>query len=129
MARIAEMASELAYDVVDLNYSNGPGPDLQLKNPKTNRLALVEVEVTFQQQVSHKKKYRKRIDAIAAAESQGTSTVLLVVGVKRRDLLALLKRAGVASADSTYGVTVFSAVSAWDQAEIRAVLLRSLGGA
>jgi hypothetical protein len=128
VAQIWELANELAYDV-QVNCPNAPGPDLRIVNPKTKRQALVEVEVTFQQQKSHQRKYKKRHDALNAETESGREAVLLVIGAKRRDLVALLKRAGVANAGSEYGTRIFNAVRSRDQGEIRAVLLRCLGGA
>lgn len=127
MAHIAQIADEMAYNVKDLNYSNAPGPDIRLVNPKNGREALVEIEVTFQQQVGHQRKYKSRYDEIVNRTKEGQDVVLLVIGAKRRDLISLLKRAGVSEAENEYGTRVFSAVSHDDQGEIRAILLRCLG--
>lgn len=127
MAHIAQIAEEMAYDVIDLNYSNAPGADIHLVNPKNGREALVEIEVTFQQQLGHQKKYRARYEEITARIEKGEDVVLLVIGAKRRDLVSLLKRAGVTDAEVEYGRRIFSAVSSDDQNEIRAILLRCLG--
>jgi len=127
MAHIAQIADEMAYDVIDLNYSNAPGADIQLRNPKNGREALVEIEVTFQQQLGHQRKYRARYEEIVDRVNDGEDVVLLVIGAKRRDLISLLKRAGVADADAEYGKRIFSAVSPDDQNEVRTILLRCLG--
>ena len=127
MAHIAQIADEMAYDVIDLNYSNAPGADIRLGNPKNGREALVEIEVSFQQQLGHQRKYRARYEEIVARVGEGEDIVLLSIGAKRRDLISLLKRAGVVDADTEYGRRIFSAVSSDDQNEIRATLLRCLG--
>ncbi len=127
MAHIAQIADEMAYDVIDLNYSNAPGADIRLVNPKNGREALVEIEVTFQQQLGHQRKYRARYEEIVARTKEGEDIVLLVIGAKRRDLISLLKRAGVDDADAEYGRRIFSAVSPDDQNEVRTILLRCLG--
>jgi len=127
MAHIAKIADEMAYNIKDLNYSNAPGPDIRLINPKNGREALVEIEVTFQQQVGHQKKYKDRYDEVVSKAKKGEDIVLLVIGAKRRDLISLLRRAGVSHAEDEYGKRIFSAVSSDDQGEIRAILLRCLG--
>ena len=127
MAHIAQIADEMAYDIVNLNYSNAPGPDIRLANPKNGREALVEIEVTFQQQLGHQRKYKARYEEMIARVKKGEDVVLLVIGAKRRDLVSLLKRAEVKDADAEYGRRIFSAVSSDDQNEIRAILLRCLG--
>jgi len=127
MAHIAQIAEEMAYDIKDLNYSNAPGPDIRLINPKNGREALVEIEVTFQQQIGHQRKYKDRYDEVATKVEKGEDVVLLVIGAKRRDLISLLKRAGVSDAEDEYGRRIFSAVSSDDQGEIRSILLRCLG--
>ncbi len=127
MAHIAQIADEMAYDIKDLNYSNAPGPDIRLVNPKNGREALVEIEVTFQQQLGHQKKYRTRYEEIAARAGEGEDIVLLVIGAKRRDLISLLERAGVTDAKTEYGRRIFSAINSDDQGEVRAILLRCLG--
>lgn len=127
MASVAKIAQEMAYNVKDLNYSNAPGPDIRLVNPKNDREALVEVEVTFQMQITHKRKYKARYDEIVAKAEEGQDIVLLVIGAKRRNLVSLLIRAGIKNAEYEYGRRIFSAVSSGDQGEIRAILLRCLG--
>ncbi len=126
MAHIAQIAEEMAYNIKDLNYSNAPGPDIRLVNPKNGREALVEIEVTFQQQVGHQRKYKGRHDEIVARIKNGDDVVLVVIGAKRRELISLLKRAGVPNAENEYGRQVFSAVNSDDQGEIRSILLRCL---
>lgn len=107
MAHIAQIADEMAYSIKDLNYSNAPGPDIRLVNPKNGREALVEIEVTFQQQVGHQRKYKSRHDEIVNRTKEGQDVVLLVIGAKRRDLISLLKRAGVSEAENEYGRRIF----------------------
>lgn len=127
MAHIAQLADEMAYNIIDLNYSNAPGPDIRIVNPKNKREALVEIEVSFQQQIGHQRKYMARYQEIVTRAKKDEDVVLLVLGAKRRDLISLLKRAGVTDAEDEYGKRIFSAVSSDDQNEIRAVFLRCLG--
>jgi len=130
---VALLAEELGYNVTYLNLENKPGePDAIIENPKNGRIAIVEVEVTFQQQKSHQKKIANRWKKVQQYINQGKDAVLLVIGARRRDLISICKRAEKNFSvnirpELEYGRRIFSCVSYSDQNEIRAVLLRCLG--
>jgi len=125
------IAEELGYNAIfDNTVANKPGwPDLILKNPKNNRIAVVEVEVTFQQQKSHVEKMGRRWKELQrlVKNSKAKSGVILVVGARRRDLISVCSRAKIPRSELKYGKIIFSCVSYSDQNEIRVSLLRCLG--
>ncbi len=133
LSQVILLAEELGYNIVYANLRNTPGePDAIIENPKNGRRAIVEVEVTFQQQVSHQKKIADRWRVIQQLKSEGVDAILLVIGARRRDLISLCERAErnynvEINAEQEYGRTIFSCVSYADQNEIRAILIRCLG--
>ncbi len=127
LSQMALLAEELGYNIEFLNLENAPGPDMVLRNPRNNRKAYVELEVTFQQQVGHQRKVLKRWQQIQHDMAEGEDAVLLVIGARRRDFISLCERAGIPNPGQEYGKRLFSCVSYSDQNEIRVALLRCLG--
>ena len=125
VSNICNIAHEFAYDIMDMNYMNAPGVDIIISNPKNERVALIEVEVTFQQQKQHQAKYKRRWEDLKKEIKKGKDVILLIVGVRRDDLIRLLKRAEVPIEE--YGKRIFSTLSYTDPNEIRSILLRCLG--
>ncbi len=133
LSQVILLAEELGYNAIFQNLNNTPGePDAIIENPKNGKIAIVEVEVTFQQQKSHQKKIANRWRKIQEYRRSGRDAVLLVIGARRRDLISLCKRAETnyniqINPEEEYGITIFSCVSYNDQNEIRSALLRCLG--
>ncbi|GEM_PF-3057204 len=128
LIQIALLAEELGYNIEFLNRENRPGePDMILLNPRNNRRAFVEVEVTFQQQKSHQRKVLDRWQRVESEIAQGGDTVLLFVGARRQDLISLSERAGIPNPEQEYGKRIFSCISYADQNEVRTILTRCLG--
>ena len=125
--QVGLLADEMGYDV-EGQWTNPPGvADLVVTNPKNGRIALMEVEVTFQQQLGHVTKLANRWGEVLRSAAEGRDMVILIIGARRRDLIAVCQRAEIPDASSEYGRRIFSCVSYSDQNEIRAILLRCLG--
>lgn len=127
LAVIADWAEELGYRVDYKAIPSKKDVDLILRNPKNNRIAYVEFEVTYQQQKTHTEKIKRRWETIKKDQENGIDSVFLWIGVRRRDLISQAKRAGIQNAEEEYGKTLFSCLSYSDQNEVRVALLRCLG--
>lgn len=123
--RISNVAHELGYKVLERRITPGPGPDLVIRNPKNERTAVVEVELSYASQIQTRSKFGHRWREIKDDESK----VLLVFGVSRTLLSTDLSRkpANVPDAVEKIGIRVFSAPGSEETSQIQATLLRCLG--
>ncbi len=124
IANTAKVARELAYNIIDLNYENKPGPDLIIQNPKNGRVAWIEVETRFQKQKQTASKYQRRYSEII---EKGEDVILLITGVSRDEITGWTSDNEPVLPGEEYGKTIFTCTSYYDLNELRAVLLRCLG--
>jgi hypothetical protein len=128
LSAIAMWAEELGYKVEHIAIPEEKEKvDLILRNPKNNRKAYVEIEVTYQQQKQHTDKIKRRWELIQQDRNKGEDSVFLWIGVKKRDLISQAIRAKIENPENEYGKTLFSCLSYSDQNEVRIALLRCLG--
>lgn len=126
---VRNVAYELGYNIIKAQVTKGPGIDLEIKNPKNNRIAVVEVETSYSSQIQPREKFGKRWNEIKQRIQCGEDIVFIIFGVTRDLLMKDLKRkpANVPDCADEYGKRVFSCPTADEKREIQAILLRALG--
>jgi hypothetical protein len=127
LSSIAFWAEELGYKIEYIAIPGKKDVDLILRNPKNNRKAYIELEVTYQQQKTHTDKIKRRWEMIKEDRAKGEDSIFLWIGVRKRDLISQAERAGIKNAEDEYGKTLFSCLAYSDQNEVRIALLRCLG--
>jgi len=127
LSSIAYWAEELGYKVEHIDIPEKGGVDMVLSNPRNDRKAYIDLEVTYQQQIQHTKKIRARWGAIQKDLQNGVDAIFLWIGVRKRDLISQAERARIPNPDAEYGKHLFSCLTYSDQNEVRITLLRCLG--
>lgn len=124
--KVNDIAHELGYEIELSQERPGPGPDLIVRNPKNNRTAVIEIELSYASQIQTRQKFGTRWREVKASKDD---RILLVFGVTRYLLERDLGRepANVPDALEQFGIRVFSSPSAEEKSQIQASLLRCLG--
>lgn len=127
--KVKSVAHELGYNIIGAQISPGAGIDLQIKNPKNNRIAIVEIERSYASQTLAREKLGRYWNEIKKRVKNGEDVILLVFGVTRNLLLKDLARppANVPDACAEYGKRVFSSPYVEETSHIQTALLRCLG--
>ncbi len=124
--RVYNVAHELGYNVIEYRIMPGPGPDLVIKNPKNNRLVVVEVELSYASQIQTREKFGRLWHTLI--KNKG-NTVFLIFGVSRDQLSKDLSKAPANASDASraIGIKVFTAPTTEEKYQIQTALLRCLG--
>lgn len=126
--RIKNIALEMGYLILKCQVTPGVGIDLEIKNPKNERIAIVEIELSYASQIRNREKLGKRWNDIKVRLGNGEDVVFLIFGISREILLRDFSRApaSVPDACKEYGKSVFSVPAAEESYQIQIALLRCL---
>lgn len=124
--KVSDIAHELGYEIETSQESPGPGPDLVIRNRKNNRIAVIEIELSYASQIQTRQKFGTRWREVKESDDD---KILLIFGVTRDLLEKDLRRepANVPDASEEIGIRVFSSPSIEEKSQIQAALLRCLG--